>query len=83
MKAQIKTIELHTENFGTLTFTKHFNAPNTEAVDALFCFVSNNWEKLGDFHFVTVLLWEDDTNTTVTFEGMNAEANLCEFIETL
>lgn len=83
MKATIKVIELLTENLGTFTFTKHFNAKDTEAYDAMVCFESNNWEKLGETKYVVTLLWEDDTNSQEFFKGMNASANLSEFIESL
>lgn len=82
MKAIIKSIDLQTE-IGTFTFTKHFNSPNTNAYDGMVCFESNNWEQLGDTAYHVVLLWEDDTNSTETFTGINASANLAEFVEGL
>ena len=81
MKSTVKVIELHTENLGTFTFTKHFNAPNTEAYDALTCFESNNWEKLGNTYYVVTFLFEDDTNSTVTLKGINATAELAALID--
>ncbi len=81
MKSIVKIIELHTENFGSFTFTKHFNAPDVNPYEAMICFESNNWEKLGETEYVVTLLFEDDTNTTTTFKGINASAYLAEFME--
>ena len=81
MDYQIKVIELVTENLGTFTFTNHFNAPTVSAYDAMVSFESNNWEKLGETKYVVTLLWEDDTNTTQTYEGINASCHLSELIE--
>jgi hypothetical protein len=81
MKSIVKIIELHTENFGSFTFTKHFNAPNVNPYEAMVCFESNNWERLGRTYYVVTLLWEDDTNTTMKVDGINAPAHLAEFME--
>ena len=60
---------------GNFEFKEHFNS-TAEAYQAMCMFVSCNWRMLGDFHYKL-----KTENGETIFDGINASANLDEYIE--
>ena len=80
MESQVKVIELVTEK-GNFTFTQH-HASSADMYQAMLNFEANNWEILGDYYYMVTVLFEDDTNQTITLKGINASSDLaCWFDE--
>ena len=79
MNYQVKVLELVTE-LGTFTFTNHHNS-EANLYQAMLNFESNNWEMLGDYYYTATLRFEDDTNTTEIYKGINASCEVSDLFD--
>lgn len=76
---KILKIELVTE-LGKFEFKNHFNS-NANPYEAMCNFESNNWKMLGESYYIVYNIFEDGTETTTNFKGINNSANLAGYIE--
>lgn len=79
MKMTTIQIDLVTE-IGTFKFAEHFDS-TANPYQAMCCFESNNWEKLGETSYIVYQTDEDEKVWLTNFNGMNASANLSAFVE--
>jgi len=71
---------LTTEKLGNFNFENHHNS-TSDFYQAMCLFESNNWEMLGETTYTLFTKWDDGTTTETKFDGMNASANLAEYLE--
>ena len=66
MTFTVKTYSIQTEQ-GLFNFSNK---------DSMYDFEKNNWKEFGETSYSLVLIWDDGTETTEDFFGINASANL-------